>query len=106
MSAKKRKSDFNEYIRLNMQRTMSQAIARKDSDYQRYAGAYIDDVMKSVKIDFILRMGLLPDKQRIYLKALRYYLDLKRIGYFVTAGSDIFSKLGFILGDNRQKGVW
>jgi uncharacterized protein (UPF0303 family) len=86
---------------------MGQQISANDQDYAHYSGAFISDAMLMAKIDFMLRSGLIEEGDiKVMVKAIRYYLDLKRKAYFSSLGSDIFSKLSFIQGDTRRVLRW
>lgn len=107
MSSRNRNQGYNAELRLMQTISMGAQIAKKDADYAHYSGAYIEDAMVMAKLDFFMRTSQVPEGMMLVMvKAIRYYLDLKRKAYFSSLGSDIFTKLAFILGDNRKEAIW
>jgi len=98
--------NLDDEFKLRNQMYMGQTISARDQDYARYSGAYIEDALEMASIDHILRTYPLKPIVRAHLKNRRLFLDLKRKAYFASIGTDIFSKLAFILGDNRKSAKW
>lgn len=72
------------------------------ADYQFYAGASLNTALKIANIIALYRAGLIPKKLLPYVKLYLIQLDQTRKAEFASIGSDILSKLGFILGDPRE----
>lgn len=107
MSGRSKKStNWNEIVKATMSKTFAQEIARKDKDYSRYAGAHVEDAYKMARAHFLLRSGLVTGDLALIMKVQLVYLDLKRKAYFSSIGSDIFTKLGFIIGDTTKAAKW
>lgn len=80
----------------------SQIVTDKDPEYAWYAGASWDIAHKMATIDMMLKHGLIPKKVVPLAKLYRAYLDQQRKAWLSSVGSDIITKLGFILGDTRK----
>jgi hypothetical protein len=78
---------------------MGADISAKDQRYARYAGGDLLTSSKMADIDVFIESGLIPEKFIPLIKLCRMRLDYQRIAYFVTVGSDVFSKLAFIQGE-------
>ena len=94
----RRSGDYGFLEELRQKVTMSQQIAKKDSEYSVYAGGDFQDVKKIAQIDLLLEAGIIPEKFKSIFKLYRDYLVKKRKAYFSTLDSDVITKLGFILG--------
>lgn len=104
MSGRKGSRDYNFLI--SRQTTMGAQISKKDQDYKEYSGADYHTALMMGKINFILRTKLfqekLTPKTRLLLKEAYRYLDQKRKAYFCSIGSDIFTKLAFLVPDTAK----
>jgi hypothetical protein len=94
----KRSGDYGFLEELRQKVTMSQQIAKKDGEYSIYAGGDFQDVKKIAQIDLLREAGIIPEKLWFVYKLYRDYFVKKRKAYFATLGSDVITKLGFILG--------
>jgi len=75
-----------------------QIVSNKDKEYAWYSGASFEIASKMAMIDTMLKNGLIPEKFVIFVKLYRSYLDQQRKAFFASVGSDVITKLGFILG--------
>jgi hypothetical protein len=81
----------------------SQIVTDKDREYAYYAGASWPIAQQMAMIDFLLKNSfLIPKETAPYVKLYRGYLDQQRKAWLSSVGSDIITKLGFILGDTRK----
>ena len=79
---------------------MSQQIAKKDSSYGLYAGAYLEDAYTMALLNVLDKRKMFPgfeDK----VKFLQDYLNERRKAYFASTSTEI-TKLGFLLGWKGQ----
>ena len=100
MSRRSKNFEINELIRRKT--SMGSEIASKDKDYANYSGGDLETVLKMARIDVFLKYDLLPNEVKTIVKLQRSYLDQKRKAFFCSVGTDVFTKLAFILGDTRK----
>jgi hypothetical protein len=78
--------------------TMSQQLAKKDSNFSEYAGATWDIAKQMAMIDVCKEERVFPESVTPYLMFYRSYLDKLRKAWFASEGSNEITKLGLLLG--------
>lgn len=81
---------------------MSQRIAKKDKDWKEYAGGNLIINDKISKLITLKKAGLIPPKLNDLVDLALTYLEQQRKAHFGATSTEL-TKLGFILGDPRNK---
>jgi hypothetical protein len=97
-----RRQRENDYL-IQVKTLLGSALSSKDKSYLPYVGGDWLDAETVAGLQFILKAK--PDiresvKQKIDL-ALIYYEE-RRKAYFMTLGSDILTKLSYLVGESRN----
>jgi len=89
--------------RIRQQASMSrELVSTKDPEYAWYAGGNFEIVSKMALIDTMLKNSLIPENFVIFVKLYRSYLDQQRKAWFASVGSTEITKLGLMLGLERD----
>lgn len=82
--------------------SMSQRIVKKDKDWREYAGGNLIINDKIAKLMTLNKAGLIPTKLKPLVSLALIYLEQQRKAHFGAMSTEL-TKLGFILGDPRNK---
>lgn len=97
-SNRNRQSDF-----LNFQRVLlGSALEGKDKEYKPYVGADWPDAETVAGLIFIKSSGKITNPKTLEkVDLILTYYEQRRKAYFMTWGSDILTKLSYLVGDPK-----
>ena len=90
--SRRSRTKFDEIMRFK--ESWSARIAKKDSDYQDYAGSSLEDALRLAKVDTMLFMFGAKHPLTPMLKLMRLYLIQKKKAVFCSVGMNEVSVLG------------
>jgi len=98
MSSRNRQNDF-----LNFQRVLlGSALEGKDHDYKPYVGADWPDAQTVAGLIYIKKSGKIKNPKTLEkIDSILLFYEEKRKAYFMTWGSDILTKLSYLVGDPK-----